>query len=100
MAGQQFSLKALQTLIERVTRMVGPEAVISDDVLSEAMREYEEIVEKTNERIQECDDLLREGHRSQALRKCEVEPDLFRVIELFEFPQRPLWEALLVDTGF
>lgn len=100
MAGQQFSLKALQTLIERIKRMVGPDAVLSDDVLTEAMREYEEIVEKTNERLQECDELLRDGHRSQALQKCEVEPDLFRVIELFEFPQRQLWEALLVDTGY
>ncbi len=100
MAGQQFSLKALQTLVERIKRMVGPDAVISDDVLTEAMREYEEIVEKSNERLQECDELLRDGHRAQALQKCEVEPDLFRVIELLEFPQRQLWEALLVEMGY
>ena len=100
MAAQQFSLKALQSLVERIKRMVGPDAVLADDLLTEAMREYEEIVETTNARLQECDELLRDGHRAQALQKCEVEPDLFRVIELLEFPHRQLWEALLVDAGY
>ncbi len=100
MAGQQFSLKALQTLVERIKRMAAPDAVLADDMLTEAMREYEEIVERTNLRLQECDELLRDGHRNQALQKCEVEPDLFRVIELLEFPQRQLWEALVVDAGY
>lgn len=100
MAVSTITLRGLQQLIERIKRMVDPSAVIGNDDLVEAYNEYEEAIRETNERLNECDGLLREGHRSQALQRCELDPDLLQVVGILDFPERPLWHAILQEAGF
>jgi hypothetical protein len=99
MPATQFSIRSLQTLLDRVRRQIDPNGVIALDEVTEVLEEYVEILKETNERLQECDGLLREGHRAQALQLSEQEPDLFRVMELLEFHELPLWLRLIEDAG-
>ena len=99
MPATTFSLRQLQSVLDGIRRLLDPSAVVAQDQVTEAHQEYTEIVKETNERLQECDALLREGHRAQALRLSEQEPDLFRVLELLEFPEMPLWNHLVSDAG-
>jgi hypothetical protein len=99
MPATQFSIRSLQALLDRIRRLVDPNGVIAVEDVSEALDEYVEILKETNDRLQECDSLLREGHRAQALQLSEQEPDLFRVIELLEFHELPLWLNLLEEAS-
>ena len=36
---------------------------------------YKAACQKTNQRLQECEDLLRKGHRSEAIQRANIEPD-------------------------
>src|SRR5262245_31832678 len=95
-----ISLKSLHQLIDRIRRMTDPSAVVSAEAVGEAFRDYEEAIRETNERLHACDELLRDGHRAQALKACEQEPDLLQVTSLLDFPERPLWHGLLVEAGY
>src|SRR5262245_26648828 len=100
MALSTITLKSLHLLIDRVKRLIDPTAVVSADALDEAYREYDEAIREANDRLHECDELLQDGHRSQALARCEQEPDLLEVTALLDFPERPLWHALLTESGY
>src|SRR5688500_4917757 len=100
MALSTISLKSLHTLIDRIKRLVDPTAVVSADALDECYREYDEAIRESNGRLHECDELLRDGHRAQALQRCEQEPDLLQVTALLDFPERPLWHAMLQEAGY
>ena len=100
MALSTITLKSLHLLIDRVKRLTDPTAVVSADALDEAYREYDESIRESNDRLHECDELLQGGHRSQALARCEQEPDLLEVTALLDFPERPLWHALLQESGY
>ena len=100
MALSTITLKALHLLIDRIKRLTDPTAVVSADSLDEAFREYDEAIREANERLHECDELLQGGHRAQALARCEQEPDLLEVTALLDFPERPLWHALLQESGY
>ena len=45
---------------------------------------------ETNRRLRECGDLLRKGHRSEAIQLAKIEPDLLEMVELLG-PQREAW---------
>jgi hypothetical protein len=100
MAISTLNLKALHLLIERIRRLVDPSAIVVEEQLAEAQRDYEEAIRETNDRLRECDELLREGHRAQALQRCEQDPDLLQVVAVLDLAERPLWHALLVDSGY
>ncbi len=100
MALSTISLKSLHSLIDRIRRLVDPTAVVSADVLDECYRDYDEAIREANDRLHECDELLRDGHRAQALQRCEQDPDLLQVAALLDFAERPLWHAMLQEAGY
>src|SRR5262245_47999410 len=100
MALSTITLKSLHVLIDRIRRLVDPSAVVATETLEEVFRDYDEAIRETNDRLHECDELLRDGHRSQALARCEQQPDLLQVTSLLDFPERPLWHSLLQEAGF
>ena len=100
MAVSTLNLKALHLLVERIRRLVDPSAIVVEEQLAEAQRDYEEAIRETNDRLRECDELLRDGHRAQALQRCEQDPDLLQVVSVLDFAERPLWHALLIDSGY
>jgi len=52
---------------------------------------YYEACSETNRRLRECGDLLRKGHRSEAIQLAKIEPDLLDMVQLLEFPEREAW---------
>ena len=52
---------------------------------------YWEACCETNRRLRECGDLLRKGHRSEAIQLAKIEPDLLDMVQLLEFPEREAW---------
>ena len=68
--------------ISRIRRLTDPSAVVAAETVGELFRDYDEAIRETNERLHSCDELLRDGHRAQALKSCEQEPDLLQVTSL------------------
>ncbi len=61
--------------------------------------EYADACEMVNERLRKCDQLLREGLRSEAIHQCEMEPNLLRLVATLDFPEVPTWTAYLQSNG-
>ncbi|HAD61294.1 MAG TPA: hypothetical protein DCG12_18805, partial [Planctomycetaceae bacterium] len=52
-----------------------------------------------NKRLRECDALLAEGHRSEAIQLAEQEPNLLEVVSILDFPELPEWNDFVVELG-
>src|SRR5262249_32374870 len=75
----------------------------ADLTLSESLQRsataYLEACRSTNERLAQCDDQLRKGFRSEALRLAKMEPDLLETYGELNFPERDAWDerAMLLN---
>ena len=52
-----------------------------------------------NKRLRECDALLAEGHRSEAIQLAEQEPNLLEVVSILDFPELPEWNDFVAELG-
>jgi len=62
------------------------------DTVKSAAGVYATACQKVNERLVTCDQLLRAGQRSEALRQAQLEPDVLKLYASLEFPGRASWE--------
>lgn len=54
---------------------------------------------EVNRRLSQCILYLRQGYRSEALRLCEITPNLLDEINHLNFPQRAAWVAIAAQLG-
>ena len=52
-----------------------------------------------NKRLRECDALLADGHRSEAIQLAEQEPNLLEVVSILDFPELPEWNDFVAELG-
>jgi len=82
-----------QQLIDRI------QAIIADDVDADPRevrtlnQELVTAVKDANRRLRECDALLRKGLRTEAIQKCDTEPNLLDVVAVLDFPEWNEWVA-------
>ena len=57
------------------------------------------LCEEVNNRLWRCNDALRRGQRSDAIRMAEVEPNLLDMFALLDFPDLPTWRRYCLDNG-
>ena len=75
----------------------------ADLTLSESLQRaataYLEACRSVNERLAQCEDQLRKGFRSEALRLAKMEPDLLELYGELNFPERDAWDerAMLLN---
>lgn len=56
-------------------------------------------IRNANKRLRECDALLAEGHRSEAIQLAEQEPNLLEVVSILDFPELPEWNDFVAELG-
>jgi hypothetical protein len=56
-------------------------------------------VREVNERLGKCDRLLRKGHRAEAIRQAETEPNLLVAATVLDFLEQEYWKACVVHLG-
>ena len=56
-------------------------------------------IRQANKRLRECDALLAEGHRSEAIQLAEQEPNLLEVVSILDFPELPEWNDFVAELG-
>jgi hypothetical protein len=65
------------------------------EMLEAISQDYVAACEDANERLRECQELLRMGLRAEAIQRCEVEPNLLDLVTALDFPERGQWCELL-----
>jgi len=65
----------------------GPEAV---DLLRLVAADYAMVCDDANTRLRQCESLLKKGLRAEALRQCEIEPNLLDIIATLDIPEHDL----------
>lgn len=61
---------------------------------------YTAYCKNINHRLHKCDDLLRQGLRSEAVQLAEQAPKLLEMVNVAEFLERPEFVKLMSDYGF
>lgn len=56
-------------------------------------------IRSANKRLRECDALLSEGHRSEAIQLAEQEPNLLEVVSILDFHELPEWNDFVAELG-
>ena len=56
-------------------------------------------IRSANKRLRECDALLSEGHRSEAIQLAEQEPNLLEVVSILDFQELPEWNDFVAELG-
>jgi hypothetical protein len=85
----------VSVLAEYVTsdNMEIPESVAA------AAKAYAVECQKTNERLVNCDQLLKVHQRAEALRQAQLEPDVLKIYAELDFPNRERWEETALQIG-
>lgn len=61
--------------------------------------ELDKEIRSANRRLRECDALLAEGHRSEAIQLAEQEPNLLEVVSILDFQELPEWNDFVAELG-
>lgn len=73
------------------------------DPTKEVMRELDEryarAIGEVNERLRECGALLDNGLRTEAIHRCEAEPNLLNVVAIIDFPEFDVWADFAKQFG-
>jgi hypothetical protein len=56
-------------------------------------------IRSANKRLRECDTLLADGHRSEAIQLAEQEPNLLELVSILDFPELPEWNDFVAELG-
>ena len=69
------------------------------DFLRSAAADFLVACDETNDRLAAAAALLKQGLRSEAIRLCEVEPNLLDTVATLDFPEREQWNGLVAQYG-
>ncbi|MEZ6131443.1 MAG: hypothetical protein R3C59_22440 [Planctomycetaceae bacterium] len=61
--------------------------------------ELDHEIRTANKRLRECDALLADGHRSEAIQLAEQEPNLLEVVSILDFPELAEWNDFVAELG-
>lgn len=80
-----------QRIVEDIQTLLSADTDPTEAALKEVYQRYVDAVTQTNVRLEECDRLLDQGLRAEAIHKSEMEPNLLDVTGVLEFPERENW---------
>jgi hypothetical protein len=86
-------------LIESIRVTLASAVEPKRDELSELHDQLDEHIRVANKRLRECDGLLANGHRSEAIQLAEQEPNLLEFVGVLDFPELPEWNDFVADHG-
>lgn len=80
-----------QKTIDGILAILTSEGDPPKETISERNRELIDAIQEVNERLRKCDDLLKRGHRAEAIELAEVEPNLLDAASTLDFLEFPHW---------
>ncbi len=92
-------MNELQRLIEDIQSVLVADTDAEPTRIESLKTDYAAAVAGVNERLRECEQLLRSGHQAEAIQRCEVEPNLLDQVALLDFPEAAQWGDYVVQFG-
>jgi len=89
----------LYELIERVQVTLASSRIPGKEELRELHKELDDEIREANRRLRECDALLANGHRPEAIQLAEQEPPLLDVVSILDFAELPEWNDFVAELG-
>ena len=80
-----FEYEKVVDELRNAVGMAGPEVA---DVLRMATADYAVLCDDANQRLRQCQALLKKGLRAEALHQCEMEPNLLDMVSVLDFQER------------
>ena len=90
----------IHELLESVRVTLASSMNPNQEELAQIHTELDTEIRNANKRLRECDALLAEGHRSEAIQLAEQEPNLLEVVGILDFPELPEWNDFVAEHGF
>lgn len=84
-------MREQQSIIEEIQAILSSDIDAEQEVLETLEGRFVRAVEEANGRLRECETLLHQGLRTEALGKCEIAPNLLDVVANLDFPGREVW---------
>jgi len=89
----------LYEMVEQVQVMLASSQNPDKGDLRRLHAELDGEIRKANKRLRECDALLANGHRSEAIQLAEQEPELLDVVSVLDFAELPEWNDFVAELG-
>ena len=89
----------LYELIERVQVTLASSRSPGKEQLRELHKELDGQIRHANKRLRECDALLANGHRTEAIQLSEQEPALLDIVSVLDFAELPEWNDFVAELG-
>lgn len=86
-------------LIESIRVTLASAVEPKREELSELHDQLDEHIRVANRRLRECDGLLANGHRSEAIQLAEQEPNLLEFVGFLDFPELHEWNDFVAEHG-
>jgi hypothetical protein len=83
-----------QRIVDDIRTFVHASDQTNNPSLQALAADYAAVCKEANDRLRRCDEFLRQGLRSEAIRFAEAEPALLDVLAQLDFPERPQWAEL------
>ncbi|MCP4787355.1 MAG: hypothetical protein GY878_27820 [Fuerstiella sp.] len=89
----------IQELLESVRVTLASSMNPDREQLDRFHNELDAEIRSANKRLRECDTLLADGHRSEAIQLAEQEPNLLELVSILDFPELPVWNDFVAELG-
>lgn len=92
-------MQGFRQLIDDIRSFLSSELAQDPDAVRSLHAQYLKAVALVNRRLRECDELLQQGHRAQAIQMAESEPKLLDLVAQLDFPEREEWNEVANRFG-
>ncbi len=94
-----MSVREYLELVEQIQQVLASPVDPEPEVVEQLHRRYCEAVEEVNRRLRRCEELLQDGHRSEAIQECERRPNLLKSVAALDFPEAMVWSDYATQFG-
>jgi hypothetical protein len=92
-------VRTYQQIVDEIDTVLSSDEDPSDAELASIENDYVKAVQEINGRLRQADELLRKGHRAEALGMCDAEPNLLDAVAVLDFPDRSAWAQFVQEYG-
>ncbi|MEO6809953.1 MAG: hypothetical protein ABI353_12645, partial [Isosphaeraceae bacterium] len=95
-----FLVTDYNEIVDKIRSFVQSNDQTRQDFLPALAAGYAEACAQVNQRLTQCNRLLQQGLRSEAIHQAEGEPRLLDAVTTLDFPERAAWEEVVELYGF
>jgi len=88
-----------EQIVEDIMTILAADVDPTEAAIRDVDTRYADAVNSLNERLVECDKLLHKGFRTEAIQKCEMDPNLLDAMAVMDFPEAPQWGEYVRQFG-